>query len=96
MISHKNVLSILAAHRLSNMALNPNDVLLSYLPLPHVMERVVIVCAMFTGASIGFYRGDVINLLKEDIARLKPTVFVTVPRLFNKFYDGIKAKIADV
>lgn len=41
------------------------------------------------------YRGDP-NLLKEDIARLRPTIFVSVPRLYNKFYDGIKTKINEV
>lgn len=34
--------------------------------------------------------------MKDDIARLRPTFFVSVPRLFNKFYDGIKAKIEAV
>lgn len=39
-----------------------------------------------------FYRGDP-NLLKEDISILRPTIIVSVPRLYNKFYDGIKAKM---
>lgn len=42
-----------------------------------------------------FYRGDP-NLLKEDIAKLRPTIFMSVPRLYNRFYDGIKAKIEAV
>ena len=42
-----------------------------------------------------FSRGDPL-LLKEDIARLRPTFFVSVPRLYNKFYDAIKAKIEAV
>lgn len=42
-----------------------------------------------------FYRGDP-NLLKDDILKLRPTIFVSVPRLYNKFCDGIKAKISEV
>lgn len=35
------------------------------------------------------YGGDVLKL-KEDIACAKPSIFPSVPRLFNKFYDAIK------
>lgn len=75
-----------------NILLNHSDVHLSYLPLAHVMERVVIVTLTGRGAKIGFYQGDVMKL-KDDLAALKPTIFVSVPRLFNRFYDGMMAKI---
>ena len=42
----------------------------------------------FKGASVGFYRGDVLLLL-EDIAALKPTFFPSVPRLFNRIYSKL-------
>ena len=59
------------------------------------MERLAYLSVTYKGASIGFYRGDPLQL-KDDIARLRPTFFISVPRLFNKFYDGIKAKIEAV
>ena len=40
------------------------------------------------GASIGFYSGDVYKI-KADLIELKPTIFASVPRLFNKFYEII-------
>ena len=40
------------------------------------------------GARIGFYRGD-IKLLIEDIQALKPTIFISVPRLLNRVYDKV-------
>ena len=40
------------------------------------------------GARVGFYRGDV-KLLIEDIQALKPTIFITVPRLLNRVYDKV-------
>ena len=59
------------------------------------MERCIYLFMTYFGASIGFYRGDPL-LLKEDLARLKPTFLLSVPRLFNRFYDGIKTKIEGV
>jgi len=40
------------------------------------------------GGSVGFYQGDVTKLL-EDLAVLRPTVFPSVPRLFNRIYDKL-------
>lgn len=47
------------------------------------------------GAQIGYFAGDV-QKLKEDIALLRPTIFISVPRLYNRFYDAIKKKIDDL
>src|SRR5262245_21126754 len=44
------------------------------------------------GACAGFYRGDV-RLLFEDIATLAPTLFISVPRLWNRLYDKVMAAI---
>ena len=40
------------------------------------------------GARIGFFRGDIKELV-NDIQALKPTVFVSVPRLLNRVYDKV-------
>ena len=40
------------------------------------------------GAKVGFFRGDVKQLV-EDIQALRPTVFVSVPRLLNRVYDKV-------
>ena len=50
---------------------------------------------LFQGARIGFYNGDMLKL-KDDLALLKPTIFPSVPRLHNKFYDVIKSKFSDL
>ena len=34
--------------------------------------------------------------LKDDLCELKPTIFVSVPRLYNRFYDGMMAKIKEL
>lgn len=71
------------------------DTYISYLPLAHVFERAAQGIHLYKGAAIGYYQGDTLKLL-DDIAELKPTVFCSVPRLFNRIYDkvlsGVKAK----
>jgi long-chain acyl-CoA synthetase len=71
-----------------DLRMNTEDVYLSYLPLPHAMDRVMCFAALYGGASIWFFNGDVMKL-KEDLADVRPTVFPSVPRLYNKFYDAI-------
>ena len=40
------------------------------------------------GCQVGFFRGDV-KLLTEDMQTLRPTLFITVPRLLNRIYDKV-------
>ena len=37
----------------------------------------------------GFYGGDIIKMISEDIPALKPTLFPSVPRLFNRIYGKV-------
>nr|CAB3219809.1 long-chain-fatty-acid--CoA ligase 1-like [Phallusia mammillata] len=94
MLSHRNVIAnfngAFAIGRTSFLKMGKDDVHISYLPLAHMMERVVAAQVYSVGASIGFFQGDV-KLLLGDVATLRPTIFPMVPRLINKFYDKIWA-----
>ena len=72
----------------SSFTITNDDVHISYLPLAHMMERITHGMILMNGGRIGFYRGDV-KLLIEDIQALKPTMFVSVPRLLNRVYDKV-------
>jgi len=74
---------------------NENDTYVSYLPLAHVYERMMLIISMAIKMRIGFYSGDVLKLT-QDLAVLKPTVMVSVPRLYNRFYDLMQAKIKEL
>ncbi|CAK4618020.1 unnamed protein product [Aphanomyces euteiches] len=88
-LTHRNCTT--AAMLLSERAKCHKDmVYISYLPLPHVMERAVATVVAYLGASMGFYQGDV-QFLMDDMAELKPHLFVSVPRLFNRVYDKINS-----
>ncbi|KAG8416782.1 medium-chain fatty acid-CoA ligase faa2 [Metarhizium acridum] len=67
-----------------------DDVGISYLPLAHIMERLVEHAGFAEGASCGFFRGDILGLV-DDMLILQPTGFVSVPRLFNRFNSAIRA-----
>ena len=88
MLTHGNLIAD-AAGTARFIAFEPADVHISYLPLAHIYERVSTISATHFGAAIGFYSGDVLRLL-EDIAVLRPTVFPSVPRLWNRIYDKVR------
>jgi len=68
------------------------DCHISYLPLAHVFERVIQVMLSNAGAQCGFYQGDTLKLL-DDVGELKPTIFVSVPRLYNRIFDKVNAGV---
>ena len=66
----------------------PEDRMLSYLPLSHVFERLVIeVNSLVSGFPVFF--ADSIETFVADIQRARPTLFVSVPRLWQKFQAGV-------
>ncbi|KCV71153.1 hypothetical protein H696_02103 [Fonticula alba] len=97
MLTHNNILSdgagfMYLGDRGESIIINSSSYYLSFLPLAHVFERVVFQVLLLRGATIGFYQGD-IRTLMDDIAALRPTIFVAVPRLLNRVYDRIRATI---
>ena len=54
----------------------------------------MILGSAFLGYSVGFYQGDITKIL-DDIKTLRPSVFCSVPRLYNRIYDSIKKKFDD-
>ena len=94
MISHGSfALEVVASTQVDGTDLRPDDVHISFLPLAHIMERFIIGMVVNAGARADFYRGDV-NLLLEDMQECKPTIFVGVPRLYNRIYDKINGQVA--
>jgi long-chain acyl-CoA synthetase len=73
-------------------SVSPNDVYISYLPLVHIMEHIMLLQILISGGSIGFWSGH-ISVLWDDLKILKPTIFPGVPSVFNRMYDGIHANL---
>lgn len=74
------------------ISLNQDDVHLSFLPLAHIFERLVAVGLAVLGAATGFYQG-VQDKLLDDAQDLKPTIFLTVPRVCTRFHDKIQSAL---
>lgn len=76
----------------AQFGLGSDERFLSYLPLAHALERVVIeTVALYLGAHV--YFANNLDTFVEDLNRASPTMFVSVPRLWTKFQHGINDKI---
>lgn len=65
---------------------------LSFLPLSHMYERTVgYYVSIMAGAKISYARS--IQQLAEDFQIIKPSIIVTVPRIFERFYDKLQQKL---
>ncbi|MCW8090264.1 AMP-binding protein [Alteromonas sp. ASW11-130] len=68
------------------------DKLLSYLPLAHITERVLIeLASLYSGSHVSFVES--LDTFQRDVQASRPTLFVSVPRLWTKFQMGILAKL---
>lgn len=93
MLSHHNILSN-AFSCLQVVPVLPEDVLLSFLPLSHTFERTAgYYVPMMTGATIAYARS--IPQLQEDLLIIRPTIMISVPRIYERVYAGIQAKLAE-
>ena len=91
MLSHKNMLANAYAG-MRSVALTPDDRLLSFLPLSHTLERTVgYYAALMSGSQVAFNRS--IKQLSEDLALIKPTVIVSVPRIFERAHNKIHSTV---
>lgn len=91
-LTHANIISAHTGVIYNDIILNNSDVHISYLPLSHIFERVITLSVFYSGASIGFSRGD-LSLFLDDIQALKPSIFPSVPRLYNYIYKMIMDRI---
>jgi long-chain acyl-CoA synthetase len=91
MLTHRNLISN-AWGALHVFSIYPNDIFLSFLPLSHALERMAGCCIpIMSGASVAFSRS--IQQLQEDLAKVQPTIMVTVPRIFERIQSGLRNKL---
>jgi long-chain acyl-CoA synthetase len=90
MLSHHNLVSnVLSSNK--NVPLNyGKDIALSFLPICHVFERMILYLYQYCGVSV--YFAESIDKLSENAQDIKPNVMTAVPRLYEKIYDKIYAK----
>ena len=94
MLSHKNIVSnaINSTHRIP-FELGKSKAL-SFLPVCHIYERMLLYMYQYCGVSIHF--AESLETISDNLQEIKPQVMTAVPRLLEKIYDKIYAKGADL
>jgi long-chain acyl-CoA synthetase len=92
MLTHSNItFNALAAG--SFLEIESGGVMLSFLPLSHIFERMVLYLALNRGVQINYATG--IETVASDIQDVHPTLMSTVPRLLEKIYGRMQKNAAD-
>ncbi|MCC7152178.1 MAG: AMP-binding protein [Rubrivivax sp.] len=66
---------------------------LSYLPLAHSFERSCVEMAALWAGDTHVFFADALETFVQDLQRAQPTIFMSVPRLYAKFQQGVLAKM---
>lgn len=91
MLTHQNMLQNVRS-ALGAYDVYPQDVFLSFLPLSHMFERTVgYYLTMVAGCEVAFARS--VAQLNEDFGAVKPTVIVSVPRIFERLHAAVQATL---
>lgn len=92
MLSHANILFV-AHSGLTMISVYRQDAFLSFLPLSHTLERTVgYYIPMMTGSSVIYSRSTI--QLADDLATQKPTIIISVPRVFEKVYGKLQEQLS--
>jgi len=92
MLTHSNLVSNVIDSA-GHLSFNRNDCVLSVLPLSHVLERVAMYMYIHHGMAVFF--GGSLEMIGPNLREVRPTIFVGVPRIFEKIYGRVKEKTAE-
>jgi long-chain acyl-CoA synthetase len=93
MLSHRNMLENAAA-ALQCFEVTTQDLFLSFLPMSHTLERTAgCYLTMMAGATVAYARS--IALLGEDLVSVRPTIMISVPRIYERVHGSIKTRLAE-
>jgi long-chain acyl-CoA synthetase len=89
MLSHDNIVSNVIASK-ERVPFEPGASALSFLPVCHIFERMILYLYQYCGINIHFAEG--LDKISDNLKEVKPNVMTVVPRLLEKVYDSIIAK----
>ena len=93
MISHRNILHITNAFT-DVVAFRSTDEVISYLPLAHIYENIMsLFQAVWAGGKVNFVES--LDTLPQNLREVSPTVFASVPRIWEKYASMIEIKMSD-
>lgn len=92
-LSHANILANTFAG-LDRVSIYPDDLFLSFLPLSHTLERTAgYYLSIMAGACVAHVRS--LDKLADDLPIVRPTVIVSVPRVFERIHKRVLARLAE-
>ena len=94
MLSHQNIVSNVIASQKRLPLTYGNAKALSFLPMCHIYERMLLYLYIYSGTKI--YFAESLETIGDNLKEIKPSVMTAVPRLLEKLYDKIYAKGADL
>lgn len=93
MISHRNILGLTESYDAVNKGFETDEVV-SYLPLAHIYENLISVfTSIWSGCTVNFVES--MDTLPENLREVSPTVFASVPRIWEKFASMIEIRMSD-
>ena len=93
MLTHHNLLALSAKFRDLNL-ISDADQVVSYLPLCHIAERLMsLILALYAGYTVNF--SESIGTVQESLYEISPSIFVGVPRIWEKMHASIEINIKD-
>jgi long-chain acyl-CoA synthetase len=85
-LTHGNFLSnVMTAGEI--LPFSDKDTVLSFLPLSHVLERMVMFTYIYKGCSVAF--AESVETVADNLVEVQPVIMVSVPRVFEKFYSKV-------
>ena len=92
MLSHRNLAAVGDAAATA-YGERSDDEVLSYLPLSHIAERLLsVILALRSGYVVNF--GEGMDMLAHEMVEVQPTIFLGVPRIWEKVLAGVEVRIA--
>ncbi len=93
MLSHKNIIfNVNSSLAIPDIQITPADRTMAYLPPWHIAERLIETACIRAGASEAFTS---ISSLGQDLQDIKPTFLLSVPRVWESFYNKVQDKLKD-
>lgn len=92
-LTHENAVAATSS-ALTLSEQNPGDTLASYLPLAHIYARLSEHAAFWAGGRIGYFHGNITELV-DDLKLLRPSGFMSVPRLYSRFGNVIRSSTVE-
>jgi long-chain acyl-CoA synthetase len=93
MLSHRNLVWT-AGSTAERIGVTQDERVISYLPLSHVAEQMFTIHGSAVSGMAPYFAPSIDNL-REDIASVRPTLFFGVPRVWEKFYEAIRPRLAE-